>query len=246
MKFIKIKPSDTSVDHRFQRDLEMSRAEAMALAYDSTLFGVPVVSKRPDGSYFIIDGQHRIAANIKHGLGDVPVMMEVHEGLSEEEEAELFHRLNKTRKGVRALSQFKTRIFYKEPIAKDIEATLKRVGCKVTTSPQQNGVMAVTAIEAAYHKGTLERVMKALASWLDGDPSAFDGKLISAVSAFFMACTDADPEHLASRLEYYAPKKLMALLRRESQITASSRAEAARLVLIDIYNRRTVRTKRVA
>lgn len=51
MKYVKLKPSETTVDHRYQRDLDAKRAQHMADDFRPELLGVPVVSKRADGSY---------------------------------------------------------------------------------------------------------------------------------------------------------------------------------------------------
>jgi hypothetical protein len=104
--------------------------------------------------------------------------------------------------------------------------------------------MAVQAVEHAYHRGTLDKTMSVLVAWLEGSSEAFDGDIIRGVSAFFAAFPDADPLHLAGRLDKYGAPRLLARLRREAQQT--SRADAARFVFTDIYNHRTPRTKRVA
>ena len=75
---------------------------------------------------------------------------------------------------------------------------------------------------------------------------ALEGEFIRAVSAFLVACPEADPLHLAARLEEVAPTKLLNRLRRESQQVSNSKAEAARLVLTEIYNRKTRKTHQVS
>jgi hypothetical protein len=244
MKYLKIKPNETTVDHRYQRDLDGRRVDAMASGYNPSLVGVPVISRRGDGTLVRIDGQHRLAANIAAGHGDAAILMELHEELSLREEAELFLRLNGGRKAVGQIDKYRARLEAHEPVALDIQATLKRVGCKISKSLQRGGVMAVQAVEYAYHRGNLEPTMRVLVAWLDLDPAAFDGALIRAVSAFFTACPAAEPMHLANKLSTYAPQKLTARLRREQQLGSQS-AEVARVVLTEIYNRGTAKAKRV-
>lgn len=246
MKHVKLKPSDTTVDHRYQRALDVRRVEAMARAYDPNLMGVPVISKRADGSCVRIDGQHRLATALAAGAGDVPILMEVHEDLSVQEEAELFLRLNGGRKAVGAIDKFKARLEAREPTALEIQIILKKVGCKITGSAQHKGVNAVEAVEHAYHKGNLESTMRVLVTWLDGDPKAFARELVRAVSSFLAACPDAEPLHLAARLDQYAPQKLAARLNRERQQIMASHAEVARIVLMEIYNHKTPKTRRLS
>lgn len=244
MKFTKLKPSATSVDHSYQREFDKRRAEIMARSYDPRLIGVPVVSLRGDGMIVRIDGQHRLAANCMAGHGDVPILMELHEGLSECEEAELFLRLNGGRKYVGAIDKYKARLVAHEPTALEIQAILKRVGCKIVRSPVRGGVLAVQQVERAFHRGNLEPTMRALYAWLEGSPEAFDGTLINAVSVFLVAYKDAEPMHLASRLDAHAPQRIIARLKREWQVS-HSKEDVARLVLADIYNTKTAKTRRV-
>ncbi len=246
MKLVKIKPNDIIVDRRAQRGLDEKRVAEMAKAFNPELLCVPVVSKRADGTYHVCDGQHRCMCCIAAGFGDVPITMDVREGLSLDQEAQLFLDLNGNRKGARAFDKFSVRLTAKDPSALAIQATLKSVGCKMTTAKQHGGVMAVSAVESVYKHGNLERTMRALAAWLDGDPSAFANDLIRAVSAFLLACPHADPAHLGARLGSAAPDKLSVRIRREMKQMACSRTEAAVFVLTDIYNHRTAKPRRVS
>ncbi len=48
-KHEKIRPIDTSVDYRYQRELDVRRAEVIGQNWDPNLAGVPVVSRRGVG-----------------------------------------------------------------------------------------------------------------------------------------------------------------------------------------------------
>lgn len=246
MKHIKIKPSDTRVDHAYQRDLDETRARVIAVAFSPELVGVPVVSRRPDGSLVRIDGQHRLAAAIMAGLGEEAILMEVHDGLSVEAEAQLFLRLNGSRKAVGAVDKFRARVVANEPTAVEIKGILAKHGCKITKAPQRNGVLAVEAVERAYHDGVLGNVVRTLKAWLDGDSSAFEGEIVKAAAGLFLAHPDADPMYLAKRMETFPPSKVLARIRREKLDEGwTSKKEAAASVLIDIYNHRTHASKRL-
>lgn len=54
--------ADLVVDDTYQRPLSMSWARKIAREFDEKKFGKPLVVRRPDGKYAIIDGQHRIWA----------------------------------------------------------------------------------------------------------------------------------------------------------------------------------------
>jgi hypothetical protein len=243
MKHIKIKPCDTTVDHRYQRELDARRVEAMTKRFSPSLMGVPVVARREDGSLVRIDGQHRCAAAISAGHGDVPVMMEVYEGLTLQQEAELFLQLNGGRTAVGAVDKYKARLEAREPVALEIQGLLKKHGLRVGKVPARNCVLAIQAVERAFHRGTLDSTLFVLCGWCEGDAAAFDGLFVRAVSLFLSYYPDVDPRHLVSRLEQVAPSRLETRLRREAQ--SGSSEDAARLVLTDIYNHRTPVARRV-
>lgn len=78
-----------------QRELNAARVDHIAANFDPEQIGTPTVNLR-DGHFFIIDGQHRIAALKEIGWGDQNVQCWTYEGLTEAEEAERFLKLSDT------------------------------------------------------------------------------------------------------------------------------------------------------
>lgn len=76
-----------------QRELNQSRVNKLAANFDLEQLGTPTVSKR-DGWFYIVDGQHRIAALKEIGWGDQQVQCWTYDGLTEAEEAEKWLVLN--------------------------------------------------------------------------------------------------------------------------------------------------------
>jgi hypothetical protein len=210
----------------------------MAESFTWDLFGVPVLSLRADGSYLQLDGQHRLKAAVMAGQGETPVLCEVHEGLSPRQEAELFLRLNGGRSAVRVYDKFRARVVAKEPIAIQITATLKEQGLKVVKAQQKKGVCAIQAIEHTFHRGNLAATLQVLTEWADGDPSAYEGPLVKAVSAFLTEYPEVNLKDIANRLQNHAPNKVIAKLRQTIGGMDFKPDEAACIVLRDIYNER--------
>jgi hypothetical protein len=86
-------------DPTYQRDLDTRRAVEMAGTFDRRLLGVLDVSRRDDGRYAILDGQHR-HATVVAVTPLAHVVCNVYEGLTVEDEARLFHELNQKRKAL--------------------------------------------------------------------------------------------------------------------------------------------------
>jgi hypothetical protein len=89
-----------------QREINNDWVNKIMTDFDPDAFGLVTVNKRADGSYAIVDGQHRIEAMRLLGWDDQKVDANIYEGLSLKQEAELFLLLNK-RLAVPAMATFK-------------------------------------------------------------------------------------------------------------------------------------------
>ena len=89
-----LKVGEINADYEhYQRPLD-GREKKIAKEWDDSLAREVVVSKRQDGTYWALDGNHTCNA-LKIARGeDALIACNVYEGLSIEEESYLFHRLN--------------------------------------------------------------------------------------------------------------------------------------------------------
>jgi len=240
-QFIKVKPCDTSVDERYQREFDEPRSAAMAEAFDLSLIGVPVISRREDGRMVRLDGQHRFGAAIIAGLGNTAFMCEVYDGLSIQEEAEMFLRLNSGRSAVRAYDKFRARLVSGEPVAVAIVVVLTSLALKFQKTSAKNAICAVQALDCVYHRGNLRETLEVIKDWADGEPASFEKQIIRAVSFFLSEYPDVSRTELASKLRSYAPSRVMARIRcAMAQLDCKTRL-ASCLAIREIYNERRKR-----
>lgn len=79
-----------------QRKFREARVDFLHATFDLDMLGTPVVNSR-EGWFYVIDGQHRVEA-LKRFLGkgweDQQVQCHVYEGLTEQQEADMFCRYN--------------------------------------------------------------------------------------------------------------------------------------------------------
>lgn len=59
---VTINTDQVVIDGAYQRNLSMTWARKIARDFDPEMFGKPLVARRPDGKFAVIDGQHRVAA----------------------------------------------------------------------------------------------------------------------------------------------------------------------------------------
>jgi hypothetical protein len=87
------------IDPTINRPLNRQRVHTIAEKFDPDAIGVLTVSVRPDGTYLLLDGQHRLAALRQAGWdGQQKVPCDLRHGLSQVQEVALFVKLNNTAK----------------------------------------------------------------------------------------------------------------------------------------------------
>lgn len=85
------------VDPTYARDLDAAWVDEIYSNWDDDLFTAPTVGHREDGTYWIIDGQHRLAAARKRGFTHVSARVVMSDGAARE--AWLFVNLNESEAG---------------------------------------------------------------------------------------------------------------------------------------------------
>lgn len=138
-----------AVDHGYQRTLKPARVNEIRRHLDLDMLGVVWVSRRANGSLYVLDGQHRVRALVDEGLGDYPLDCKVYEGLTEDQEARVFFWLNKYLR-VHAADQFRARARFGDPVAHDIMRVVELHGLELSSTVADGHVVAVVALEAVY------------------------------------------------------------------------------------------------
>jgi hypothetical protein len=141
-----------SVDRSYQRPIS-NKAENMGKNWQDELANVITVSLRPDGEFWIIDGQHRVAAALLAGVTHLEA--DIRENLSIEEEAKLFDELNSTRSLVTAIDRFRARLVYQDPEAVEINNVVNEMGGEISdvpgrTTKDDRRIKAVASLERVY------------------------------------------------------------------------------------------------
>lgn len=235
----KIKPSEMTIDRRYQADLNEYRVERIAKSFDPSRLGVIIVSIRPNGETVVIDGQHRVFALGELNLNHEPVMCEVHEGLTLEDEAYLFWK-QVERRTPNALSQWKARIVASDPIALEIVAIGKSLGLRIggnDTAP--NNVRAIRATEAVHSHGNLKLVLYILKCWgkNKADSATFDGTLIRTMGHFLQLYPGVDVETFIKRLSQKQPGDVLSTIKNNSGRSNPIMTSAV-FVYRELYNAR--------
>ncbi len=146
--FVWMDVSKLFIDDGYQRGKKASHINRIAKNFDSRVFGAVSVGRRPDNSFFVIDGQQRLAAAVKIGMTSVPCM--VFDVSNDREEASLFTQINKGRKNITPLEQWKADLYAHDPVALAVRDIVEATGYRVVNGQADYGVQNVKGLAGEY------------------------------------------------------------------------------------------------
>ena len=185
---------DLNVDPAYQRSIEGGQSKSLirkiAMFWDWALFHPLSVARRADGSLWVIDGQHRLAAaRLRRDLYDLPCVVGPSRSLADE--AASFVAMNIQRRAMTKLDLFKAAVAGEDSEAGAIMAALAEAGLSV--APHSNftawkpGMVAnIGGIENAWrrHGGRVTRTaLRALAEGLEGQVLRYAGTIFPGIAA---------------------------------------------------------------
>lgn len=162
LKVEMLRPTQIQVDRQYQRPLHRDHVTKIMRSFDPLAIGTVTVSQRDDGSYWVIDGQHRLAALIEMGRGDRPIPCVVYTGLSVGQEADKFFMQSRVRR-IHPIDLFKARLFAGDPVAMGINKVVTGAGFKVEAGGKSDThIQAPATLELIYTIHGPERLAEVL------------------------------------------------------------------------------------
>lgn len=232
-KFEVIDVRKTFVDETYQRPLT-NFVDKIKKGFDPALFNTLILSYREKGRkdqhYATMDGQTRAVAveelveegKLAPALLLVPCL--VYYGLSQSDEASLFARLQKERRGIQSFHRFRAALVAKEPEPRAISRIVKACGYEIGVADKDKMISAVAALEQVYRGGSgsggaggrkggdagaanLERTLLILReAW--GERHMPNGAVIRGLGRFLRDNDNVDDDRLARRLATNTPGDL--------------------------------------
>lgn len=226
----------------YQRPIRKRRVNNIKDNFDPKLLDPPVVSFR-DGKFYLIDGQHRIAAlKLLNGGNDVFITCRVITGLSYKQEAELYERLDSSKSKLSMGD--KTRAAAESGAYKNI-ADIKNVLSAnhiewlFNSHGGTNGqITATRSLIKAYDELKFEgfqRMIQILYLTWKGDKQSLSMYILSGMSLFFKTYgSEIKDANFIKRLSKYTPQELISA-GKSDQSTSDMSLKFAR-VLLNKYN----------
>jgi hypothetical protein len=159
------------IDHRYQRALSDPKRLRIASNFNWAAFGVLTVARRTDGSLWVIDGQHRLAAAMsRDDIDTVPVVIFEFNG-NIMDEATDFLINNKERRPLAGVDAFKAQVVAGDPTALQVQDLLT-AGGRTVGAPGPRTVSCVKALYACMKEdaGALKRIWPIIVEICAGKP----------------------------------------------------------------------------
>ena len=229
------------VDHTYQRPLDENRITKMVAEFNPEPLGVIDVSDRGDGTFAIVEGQHRwAAAREAHPDRDgVHLVCLVHTGLTTTDEAHLFHQIDVRRRALSGWDRWKARRGAGDPVVAEIEAVVTSHGLLGDPAPRDRSVAATKTLETVYELGgqqLLSNTMLILTRAYRITRDAYDGNLIHGLALIlhhYNLVDELNIDRLVTALEGIAPRQIKA---RAATLRETHRGVLPRLVAAVIVN----------
>lgn len=244
--------ADLGVDERYQRPLSEVKLAALGLRYDMGQAGAIDVNQRPDGSYWIMDGQHR-AEKAKRD-GETCVLCHVRQFTNWEDEAAFFVAKFRTATKPSPVHAYRARLGSGDPILAGVDAILSKHGFHINYTGNASdtlGLQCVSELEKIYRripksgKGgrripgpqRLDRVL-GLTRRIWGDRAGLgDAVILAAIDALcWRYGASLDEGIFAARLGHTDPKKIKKESIERAKSAGMSAITSLAVRMVEIYN----------
>lgn len=231
------------VDRVYQRTLDKGRTTKMAHKWNQNLAGAMVVSKRSNGHFYVVDGQHRHAAI--QAMENPPefVYCQVFEGLTVEEEALLFHDLDTLRRSLTSGQAFTALMAAKDPAALGITRAAEANGLTVdyNRGAVAGNLRAFKTLQLIYHRSgeeMLTRILRVVSQAWPTDPHAGASTVLKGLETFLKRYPTANHRLLVESLGRTTPGQIDAQARAiNGSLMSSAIDKAVSNVILANYNK---------
>ncbi|WP_099205626.1 DUF6551 family protein [Scatolibacter rhodanostii] len=205
----------------YQRKVKTARVKQIIDEFDPKLLDEVIVSFR-DGRYNVVDGQHRIAAlKLMNGGTDIMVNCKIANGLTYEQEADLYERLDASKKKLNLADKTRAKSEARnDPDILEIHRILSSYGIRWSFAAAGNGsannkIISARAVINAYKLlgGTgFERMVKLLKQTWKGDKDSLNAYILSGVALFVKTYeSDFKDSIFVKKLSRVQPQEIVSL-----------------------------------
>lgn len=234
------------IDPKVQRAIIPARVKAIAAKLDLDGLGIITVSERQGGELVVLDGQHRIAALLHHGMGEWEVTCHIYRGLDLAQEAAMFRRHNDQR-AITPYDDFEKGITEGDELCVSVNEVVENNGFKVMASGRDGGITCVKKLISLYTSSngvadgvTLDATLSLAAeAWGHRYPAVEKNILGGLAIVVRTYGEEIDRVNLIERLSKIpgGPSGLLGKARMLKEIRSASIERLVASVVVEVYNR---------
>lgn len=226
-------------------------ARKLKEGFDPDLLGVPMVSRRADGTQVWLDGQNRGDLMRGAGWGSQKLQCRVFTGLTTAQEADLFLGHNDNRQ-VKVVYKFLARVTSGDEDAVAINAIVMSFGWRINDQAGGKNITAVKSLERIFHGDrntddtmapgrALQRTLRVVTEAWGYKSEAVNGDVLLGVGSVFNRFGDVvDLAVLIKKLAEFpaGPSGLLGKARGMRQYQGGTVAHCVSEVVVNAYNAR--------
>lgn len=239
---------ELQTDFSYQSPVRESQVVSIVKDFDPKALHTIVVSQREDGTYYIIDGQHRVVALIR--LGHSYVDATIHTGLTVEEEAEMYRKINERKmKTQNALA--KADLASGVEYAVEIEKIVTESGLLIDYDRNGHSLKAIKAygtlrrIYNKYGANHLSKTLNLAVSIFGGTYQEIQSWTISGLAEFLDVFEEVDLHRLKKLFGSIPFEEFKKLNNQKKAETGKTIAKSLPFTLVGIYNNRLKKDKQL-
>lgn len=187
---------DLNIDTRYQRSIEGGPSQTLirkiAMFWDWSLFNPLTVARRADGTLWVVDGQHRLAAaRLRNDLYDLPCVVTPYHNV--EDEAASFVAMNVQRRALNAIDLFKAGLAAGDETSTVINGLIEVAG--LSLAPHSNfttwkpgmisNIAGVRESFKRYGGPVTLRALRTLAQAFNGQVLRYGGTIFGGLAVFY-------------------------------------------------------------
>lgn len=221
--------AELQVDYGYQRHYNPAKVDRMVKEFDPDAMGVLLVSRRADGSYFLMDGGHRKEVAIRRFGPDVLVECKVYEELDWDREAFVFFKVNSERGPVTTFLRYRAAYEGNETEVRQIAGVLDKLGIQYPwwtrgkSDAHPNTIYCWVTLQQIYRREDLSyltSLLRLIQETWEGEGEAFHGLMVKAMDHLVRCHGDDeawDEDEFVRKLRPHHPYQL----RRAAEIMMS-------------------------
>lgn len=230
------------VDSNYQREVRSALVDKILRRFSWAKFGALVLSRKADGRFSVVEGQHRwTAATLHPDIDAVPAVIVSHDDVAGE--AASFLAINRDRMAVTSVEQYWAGLTAGDPTAMAISAVLQSAGCDVVPSQGYyrpnltNSIGAVKRCIERYGDAATRRALLTIRAAWPNEAQALRGVLITALSRIIRNNAGLADAELAAVLRPQSIARITAHAEAFRKLSGGSSETAITKAVVELHNK---------